>query len=219
MNQEKIKAILFDMDGVIVDSEPLHFEAHKKALEHFGIEMTLEDYIKHGVASGDDHIYEKMSEKSGKTIDKKEISAIKKQFYREIFDEKGKLIPGILEALQDFSKGYKLALVSSGTMNAIEYVLEKLNIKNYFSLIVCGEDVERVKPFPDLYLKAIELLNIKRENCIAIEDSATGISAAKEAGLKCIAIPNEFTKNQDLSRADIIMENIKEIDKNILNNL
>jgi len=219
MSNHKIKAILFDMDGVIVDSEPLHFEAHKKALAQFGIELTLEDYMKFGVSAGDEALYEKMSELFGVLINKSEISKIKKQFYREIFNEKGKMIPGVLEALRTFSKKYKLAVVSSGSMNAIEFVLEKLDIKNYFNLIVCGEDAKRAKPFPDLYLKAIELLSLEKESCVAIEDSETGIAAAKDAGIKCIAIPNEFTKNQDVSRADMILSSIKEVDEKIINEL
>lgn len=214
-----IKAILFDMDGVIVDSEPLHFEAHKKAAAQFGIKLTLEDYMKYGVSAGDDALYEKMSEISGMPVDKSEISKIKKQQYRKIFDEKGQMFPGILEALRDFSKRHKLALVSSGATDAIEYVLEKLEIKNYFNLIVCGEDVEKVKPFPDIYLKTLELLDMEPEDCVAIEDSQNGVKAAKGADLRCIAIPNEFTKSQDFSKADMVLASSRELNRELIEKL
>lgn len=208
---ENIKAILFDFDGVIVDSEPLHFEAHKKALKNFRVELTFEDYMDFGVSKGDNNLYEKVSQKYGVKIDKEVISKTKKQIYREIFDEKAELIPGILEALKKFSKRYDLAIVSSGVKSSIEYAIDKFDIGKYFKFVVTGDDVEKVKPFPDVYLKSIELLGLEKENCIAIEDSETGLEAAKNAGIKCIAIPNEFTKNQNFSSAEMLLSDIKEL--------
>ena len=156
-------------------------------------------------------MYEKVSQKYGIEIDRDAIDKTKKQIYKEIFDEKAELTPGILEKLDEFSKKYDLAVVSSGAGSSIKYAIEKLGIGKYFKVIVTGDDVERVKPFPDVYLKAIELLGLEKENCIAIEDSQTGLESAKNAGIKCIAIPNNFTKNQDFSKADVVLNNIKEI--------
>ena len=209
--KNKIKAILFDLDGVIVDSEPLHFEAHKKILKDYGIELTLEEYLDFGVAKGDSNLYREVSERFGVSIDNKEMAKRKKQAYWEILDKKGELMPGILEILQNFSKKYDLAIVSSGVKISVEHVLDKFDIKNYFRVIVTGDDVVELKPFPDVYLKAIELLDFDKKYCIAIEDSETGIAAAKSAGIKCIAIPNDFTKNQDFSGADITLAKIKEL--------
>lgn len=206
-----IRAILFDLDGVIIDSEPLHFEAHKEILKDYGIELTLDDYLDFGVAKGDDNLYRKVSERPGILLDKNKISKRKKQAYCKILDKKGKLMPGVLEILQDFSKKYDLAIVSSGIKASVEYVLEKFDIKKYFKIIIAGEDADRVKPFPDVYLKALEKLNYSKNECLAIEDSETGIKAANNAGLKCIAIPNEFTKNQDFSSADMLLSNINEL--------
>jgi HAD superfamily hydrolase (TIGR01509 family) len=213
------KAILFDVDGVIVDSEPLHFAAHKKALAYFGIEITLNDYLDFGVAQGDNNLYEKVSEKFGVVIKKEDASKMKKQFYREIFAEKGEMMPGILESLQTFSKKYVLAVVSSGSLDANEYVLSKFDIRKYFKAIITKEDVEKVKPYPDVYLKALEKLNLSKDEYVAIEDSQTGVEAAKNAGIKCIAIPCGFTKNQDFSRADILLSNINEMDEKLIENL
>ncbi|HOW60325.1 MAG TPA: HAD family phosphatase [Candidatus Moranbacteria bacterium] len=206
-----IRAILFDLDGVIIDSEPLHFEAHKKVLEKYKIKLSLEDYMRFGVAKGDNILYEKMSEKFGMPINKSEISQRKKQAYWEILDKKGELMPEILEILQNFSKKYDLAIVSSGVKASVEHVLDKFNVRKYFEVVITGEDVEKIKPFPDVYSKALEKLERSKEECIAIEDSQTGIEAAKNAGLKCIAIPNEFTKNHDFSQADIILSSAKEL--------
>lgn len=214
-----IKAILFDMDGVIVDSEPLHFEAHKKALAHFGIDLKLEDYMQFAISRGDDVIYEKAAQVYGAEIDKKAVSEIKKRVFREIFDQNSEMFPGILETLKNFSEKYDLAIVSSGSENAVKYVVEKLDIGKYFKVIVTGDNVEKIKPFPDIYLKAIEALGYDKESCVAIEDSETGMSAAKNAGLKCIAIPCGFTKDQDFSRADIVLKSIKEVNEELINSL
>jgi len=209
--KNNIKAILFDLDGVVIDSEPLHFEAHKKILEDYGVELTLEDYLDFGVAKGDSNLYREVSERFGVSIDNKEMAKRKKQAYWEILDKKGELMPGILEILQNFSKEYALAIVSSGVKVSVEHVLDKFNIKNYFKVIVTGGDVAKVKPAPDVYLKAMELFGYNKEDCIAIEDSETGVAAAKNAGIKCFAIPNDFTKKQDFSRADVVLSSIKEL--------
>jgi beta-phosphoglucomutase-like phosphatase (HAD superfamily) len=86
-----------------------------------------------------------------------------------------------------------------------------MKVRDYFQAVIVAEDVERVKPFPDIYLKCIEKLNLGKEKCVAIEDSATGLAAAKAAGIKCIAVPCEFTRSQDFSQADLRLEKISEI--------
>jgi len=208
---DKIKAILFDMDGVLVDSEPLHFEAHQKSLAHFGIGLSSEDYLEFGVATGDRKLYEKAAEKFAVAIDKKEISKLKKKIYREIIEERGRLMDGVLETLEYLKDKYDLAIVSSGVRDINEFVMHKFNLEPYFKIVITGDDVERVKPFPDVYLKALETLGRKKEECVAIEDSQTGLDSAKSAGIACIVIPNNFTKAQDFSHADRVIADIKEL--------
>lgn len=215
----KIKAVLFDMDGVLVDSEPLHFEAHKRALNNFGIDLALDDYMDFGVAKGDVNLHKKVSEKYNIKIDIKKVSLLKKKLYREIFNEKAKPRDGILELISRLYGKYNLAIASSGARDAVEFVLERFNLKDRFQVVVSGGDVVNVKPAPDIYLKALELLNLGGDECVAIEDSETGTVSAKSAGIKCIAAPMEFTKNHNFSKADVVIENISDIDDKLLNNL
>lgn len=198
------------MDGVILDSEPLHFEAHKRALEIFGVNLTTEDYMSFGVATGDLNLYAKASEKYGVEIGFEEIARLKKEFYRKLIDEKGELLEGVVDILESLSQKYILAIASSGTKNAVNFVLQKFSIEKYFNFIVSGDDVEKVKPNPDIYLRVIELLGFAKDDCVAIEDSQSGLIAAKDAGLKCIVIPCEFTKKQDFSRADVVLDKLSE---------
>lgn len=215
-----LKAIIFDLDGILVDSEPLHFEAHKVALKEFGIDLTREDYMEFGLAKGDWDLYKKMAEKFNVNIDEKEISAIKHKAYREIFDKNAVPREGAIELVESLNRNdYDLAIASSGSKKEVMYILEKFAIKKYFKVIVTGNDVEKVKPAPYIYNKAVELLGVSKEDCIAIEDSATGLAAAKNAGIKCIAVPCSFTKGQDFSAADLVLDNLGEITKEKINNL
>ena len=200
----KIKAIIFDMDGVIVDSEPVHFEAHQKSLREFGMDLSLEEYLKFGVATGDKFLYENIAKKyPGKPISVKDIHIRKKEIYKELTKTKLELREGILKLLSDLSAKYRLAIASSGEKEIVMFVLEKFKIADYFEVIVTGGDIERVKPFPDVYLKAIEKLDLQKDECVAIEDSETGLRAAVSAGIICIAVPCTFTESQDFTGADV----------------
>jgi len=118
---------------------------------------------------------------------------------------------GVLETLEYLKDKYDLAIVSSGVRDINEFVMHKFNLEPYFKIVITGDDVERVKPFPDVYLKALETLGRKKEECVAIEDSQTGLDSAKSAGIACIVIPNNFTKAQDFSHADRVIADIKEL--------
>lgn len=212
MNIEKIKAILFDMDGVLVDSEPLHFEAHRRALEKHGINITEEDYIQNGVSGGQRSFYEVMQIKYHKTVDVGEIKKEKKEIYGNLIGEI-ELFDGVKEILEDLSGKYRMAIVSTTHLEYIYKTLEHVGIRNYFETFSSAKELERGKPFPDVYLDALKKLNLNADECIAIEDSKNGVEAAKNAGIKCIAIPNKFTEKQDLSRADVKISEVIELSK------
>ena len=189
-----IKGVLFDLDGIIVDSEPLHFEAHQKALKQFGINITLDDYLEFGVAKGDASLFDEASKKYGVAIDKEKVSRLKKKLYKDIFCRKAAPREGVLDLFEDLSGKYTLAITSSGAKEVIGLVLEKLGLENKFETVVSGNDVERVKPFPDIYEKVLDLLGLESADCVAIEDSESGLLAAKGAKIKCIVVPCKFTK-------------------------
>jgi beta-phosphoglucomutase len=206
-----IKSVLFDLDGIIVNSEPLHFEAHQKALRQFGINITLDDYMEFGVAKGDSGFFAEMSKKYGIKIDRAKVSKLKRELYKIIFSKKAALQKGVLDLIDFLSGRYVLAITSSGARDTIEFVIEKLGLENKFETIISGNDVKRVKPFPDIYEKALDLLELESTECVAIEDSESGLFAAKAAKIKCIVVPCEFTKMQYFSEADYIFAELGEI--------
>lgn len=153
---ENLKAILFDMDGVLIDSEPIHFEANLETLKRFGIDLSESDYLSLGVGKGDHSFYQRASEKFGITVDIQTILKIKKDIYKSSLIKKGKLMPGVLDALKYLSTIYDLAIVSSGLREINDLILDKFSLRSYFREICNGNEVSRVKPFPDLYLRALE---------------------------------------------------------------
>lgn len=197
------------MDGVIIDSEPLHFESDRMVMREFGVELTDEELNRYvGVANPQMWAELKDKYNINLTIDEllERQHANKLKLLKEIQLE---TISGIDELILDLQKkGIAIALASSSSREFIELVLKKLGIIDCFQVIVSGDDVEKGKPEPDIFLKAAELLKVAPENCIVLEDSEHGVNAAKKAGMKCIGFINPNSGNQDLSKADKIVSTL-----------
>ncbi|EKE19199.1 MAG: HAD family hydrolase [uncultured bacterium] len=218
MNKNNIKAILFDMDGLLVDSEPLHFEAHRRALEKFGIQITKEDYIQNGVSGGRRSFYEVMQIKYHKPLDINAVRKLKKEIYGELIKQI-EVFDGTKRIVEILHRKYRIAVVSNTHPEYIQKTLAHVGMVEYFETISSAKELERGKPFPDVYFNAMKKLGMEASECVAVEDSCSGIEAAKNAGIRCIAIPNEFTSQQDLSRADVVIGSIKEMDKALVEKL
>jgi HAD superfamily hydrolase (TIGR01509 family) len=214
-----IKAVIFDFDGIIIDSEPMHFEAHRRALWEAGMDLTLDDYFQYGLAKGDKDLCLKMAEKYGIALDIKKILGRKREIYQEIFDKGAKLENDAINLIERLKDKYTLAIASSSSRESLDYACDRLDIKKYFSVIVSGSDVEKVKPAPDIYLKAAELLGLAIDECLSIEDSETGLEASVKAGIKCIACPREFTRNQNFEKASVIVNNLNEINDQLIGSI
>lgn len=206
----KIKAVIFDMDGVIVDSMPYHFLAWYEALRPFGVRVTcFEVYVKEGERW--DKSLRDFFKKAGIKPTKKLLSEVftlrqklfKKYFKRFIF----KGVKEILSCLKN--KGYKLALVTGTPDYEIKRILPK-NIYKYFDAIVAGNMVKKGKPYPEPYLKASSLLKITPNLCVVVENAPYGILSAKRAGMYCIAVSTSLSK-RFLTRADVVVGDIREI--------
>lgn len=208
-----IKAVIFDMDGVIIDSEPLYMEADRMVMRDYGktiSDVELFDYI--GVPNP--VIWKKVREKHGLDASVQELMD-KQSYYRDHLLGDGEFEPvaGIINLLEELrSKGLKIGLASSSAKKTIERVLNSLGIAEYFEAVISGEDVKNSKPAPDIFLKTAETLNIEPSKCVVIEDSAHGVNAAKRAGMYCIGFYNPNSGRQDLSPADVIVNSIEEID-------
>lgn len=207
-----VKAFIFDMDGVIIDSEPLHFAVDLMILEQFGLNLEKEK-LEQYVGMTNPEMWRLIKEQYGVTNTVEEM--IEAQLARKLMhlDEiELEPISGIRELLLELrNNNISIGLASSSPRVFIEAVLQKFTIIDQFSCIVSGEEVDRGKPAPDVYLEAARMLKVKPEDCIVLEDAKHGVKAAKSAGMRCIGFVNPNSGNQDLSEADFTVRSIGEI--------
>lgn len=209
-----IRTVIFDMDGVIVDTEPVH---HYAFLEHFrelGIEVTPELYASF-TGNSTKNVYEKLKGIFGLDHDIELLIAAKRRIFNDAFDKKEdlELLLGVHDLIQNlYENGMDLILASSSAKVTIERIFRRFGLHKYFSHIVSGEDFPQSKPHPAIFLKAVELSGRDASECIVIEDSTNGIRAAKAAGLYCVAYDSVNTQLQDLSMADRVIRHFDELD-------
>jgi HAD superfamily hydrolase (TIGR01509 family) len=207
-----IKAVIFDMDGVIIDSEPIYFESDKMTMKYYEKEITDEE-LNNYVGVTNPAMWVEIREKYKLIAPIEEL--LEKQFYyKNLLFRNKKLEPiaGIIKLLDELkSCRIKIGLASSSSKDFIELILNSLGVIDYFDAIISGEEVQNSKPAPDIFKKAAEVLNVEPSSCLVIEDSMHGVKAAKLAEMKCIGFFNPNSGKQDLSLADAIVYSIEEI--------
>ena len=198
-----IKALVFDFDGLILDTETAIYKATKEIYKEYGAELPISLWASlAGTQDEDFDLADHLAKASNKTIDREALLAAQRQRLTE-YIEKEQILPGVVPILETGkAMGLKIALATSSGDQWAKRHLKRLGILDYFEVIVEANDVEKVKPDPALYLKAVEALGVKPEEAIAFEDSYHGLVAAKRAGLYCVIIPNEVTQSLDFSQAD-----------------
>ena len=202
-----LKAVIFDMDGVLIDSEPFHLIINMRIFNELGINVSFEEYQTF-IGTTHEYMWSSLKEKYG--LPQKVSELVNMQVSGNIEylkNEKVEAIKGVIDLLSEIEKeNIKIGIASSSPKEVIELVINKLGISNYFRAIVSGEDFEKGKPAPDIFLEAARLLDTEPMNCVVVEDSEKGVKAAKAAGMKCVGFRNHNTGNQDLSRADLIVD-------------
>lgn len=205
-----IRAIIFDFDGLIVDTEGPIFEVWQRIYRERGQELPREQWLSIiGTASGPFDPLIDLGQRTGIPLDADELNRLERAYYREATVAQA-LLPGVGRYLDDArALGLKTAIASSSSREWVREHLERFGIANRFDTVVCKDDVTRTKPDPELYELAIERLKVGPEEAIAVEDSSNGIQAAKDAGLFCVAVPNALTADLDLGEADIQIRSLE----------
>lgn len=209
---KKIKAVIFDQDGVLLDSEVVNIEAVARAFAAFGHHLSTEDKL--FVAGGNPRDYlPYLFQKLGISPRvQAEISKKRASIYYQLWEERARLMPHARKVVNRLkSQNFILALVSNSSKKMVTRFITKFNFLDIFILILTGEDVKKHKPDSEVYLLAKDRLGLEDKEILVVEDTSTGVTAAKEAGLFCVAIPGEFTKNQDFSQADLIISSLIEL--------
>ncbi len=189
-----IKAIVFDFDGLIIDTETVWYEAFREVAKEYNIDLPLEEFAK-CIGTHDDVLYEYFEQKVGIEINRAEIrkraGEIHRQKMKQIQAREG--VEQYITAAKEL--GLKVGLATSSTREWVERFLNELKLYEQFEVIKTRDDVENVKPDPELYTKAVEALGVQPQEAIAFEDSANGAKAAIAAGLQCVIVPNEVTSS------------------------
>lgn len=203
-------AVIFDMDGVLADTGPIHYESWVKMAKEIGKKFTKtffnSTFGQQSVPITRMLVGENVAEE---LVEK--WAALKERYYREMAQEKIIPLPGVLTLLQELnSLEFKLAVGSSGPPENVDLLLNSLKIKHYFDIVITASDVKNGKPAPDVFLIASKKLNITPTKCVVIEDAPVGIQAAKSAGMKCIALRTTHC-NVELLQADLIVSDLSQV--------
>lgn len=194
-----IKGVVFDMDGLMFDTETLTYELQKPILKEWGVDYTL-DWYKQTVGKRIEDIIPLFRDLCGEDFDYEDFRVQCREAYQYYTDKNGVPIKDGLFELLDFlkSKGIKTALCTSTTKQSAARTLRISGTLPYFDELVCAEDVKRGKPYPDPFLKAAEKLGLKPENCLALEDSINGIKSAYTAGMITVMIPDLIEPTEEI---------------------
>ncbi len=208
-----MKAFIFDMDGVIVDTQKTHTEALVQTFAAYGVSVAAEELVpfagtKRGTA------LKAVAEKRGLSLPIDELCEKKDQIFNEMIEQTALTaidgIPELLEALQD--AGVKTAIASSSGEAFIALVVDRLGIRSCFDALISGQALPESKPNPAIYRLAARTLGVDPKDCVVLEDAAMGVAAAKGAGMRCIGFRNLHSGVQDLSAADLIVDDIRAIE-------
>lgn len=204
-----VKAVIFDFDGLVVDTESPAFEAWSSIYREHGQELRLDLWVECvGSSTAKFDPVTHLASLVGRELDRRALFA-EKERRKHAACLRQPLMPGVRERLDEIQAlGLQAAVASSSSRQWIELHTSRLGISGYFAACRTGDDVERVKPSPDLYLAAAEALGEKPQHCLAFEDSLNGVRAAKAAGMVCFAVPNQITKHLDFTEADGILRSL-----------
>lgn len=211
-----IQTVIFDMDGVIVDTEPVHRYAYFKQFEELNIVVTEEMYTSF-TGFSTRNTFQKLKEVFVIEQEVEDLIQRKRSIFNDAFDSKAdlELLEGVEMLIIELHRnGMQLILASSASKVTIERVFNRFKLHDYFTHVVSGEDFPKSKPHPAIFEHAASLSIAPKENCIVIEDSTNGIKAAKAAGILCIGYNSIHSEAQDLSEADVIINHFNELDFN-----
>ena len=212
-----ISTVIFDLDGLLADTEPLHCRAYQLAFGERGVALDAGEYYQHWVQHG--HGIVDWVTWHNLNLDPQALRLSKSEHYLTLLESSLQPMDGALELLAGLKGKLRVALASSSYRDAIDGVLAGLKIAQYFETIVSGQDVAKVKPAPDIFLHTADRLAVAPSECVVLEDAEKGVIGAQLAGMRSIAVPNEFTRHHDFSKATRVCASLREVNLDLLRSL
>lgn len=204
---EMIEAILFDNDGVLVDTEPVYIQACIDAAATVGHTVTADDYVRLTMTQGQS-IYHELG-LDGEALD--ELREKRDTGYGELLAEQDLVLPGVREAIPLLANRLRLAVVTSSRKPFFDQIHRHSSFLTHFEFVLTREDFEKSKPDPEPYLRGLQRLGLEGTSCLAVEDSPRGVASAVDAGMRCVAVPTELTQSGDFGRAYRVVETIDDV--------
>jgi beta-phosphoglucomutase len=215
-----IRAVVFDFDGVLADSEPLHLLAYQEVLAPMGVTLSRDEYYAAYLGYDDAGVFSALAAAHGWDLSAAKLTALigkKGRVFDAIVERTDVLYPGATECIEGLGQ-YSLGIASGALRPEIEAVLRRARLERHFKFIVASGDTPKSKPSPDPYIRAAELHGIPAAECVAIEDSRWGIESAKAAGLPCVGITNTYPRNE-LVLADRVIDSLEEFTPALIRSL
>jgi HAD superfamily hydrolase (TIGR01509 family) len=213
-----MRALIFDFDGLILDTEMPDYQAWEQVYQSYGVTLPLEKWgsIIGGNAESDFEPYGYLESLVGKPVDREQIWVTRRKSYLDTLESQP-VLPGVMDYLNAAKqKNLGLAIASSSPENWVEGHLSRLELRDYFDVVVTADDVMHTKPSPELFLLAAQQMKVDPAATIVLEDSPNGIKAAKRAHMFAVAVPNKVTRQLDLSEADLQLNSLAEMPLNDL---
>jgi len=206
-----IRAMVFDFDGLILDTEEPVYRSWLEVYQAHGEELPFDRWVEIvGSTTATFHPQHHLEERLGRPLAREVLERRIKRRSELVLGQT--ILPGIVQHLDEAkSMGLKLGVASSSTRDWVGGHLDRLGILGRFECVRCRDDVTSAKPAPDLYLAVLDCLGVSPSEAVAIEDSTNGVTAAKRAGMLCVAIPNSITEKLDLSQADLLLRSLSEV--------
>lgn len=213
------RVVIFDFDGLLVDTEPLFFQAIKSVLGKEGIIVNEKDYIELDIQKGRPLLQKVKKENGALNVELvrqriyKTYSKLLKKHRRQLF------LPGARSLIDELEGFYLLTIASSSAKKFLIDILSVAGIINKFATIVSREDVQNLKPHPDCFLEVAKRLRVRQDDCVVIEDSRRGLEAAKKAHMRCIIIPNRYTDRYEYRDAQLVLNSLTQLNRKVIDKI
>ena len=217
-----IQAVVFDFDGVLADSEPLHLAAYQRLIEPRGIHLDERTYCERYLGYDDEGALRRMADDNGLRLEDEEIERLiveKGHVFEALVGSRDVLYRGAADCVRRLSAAWPVGIASGAERGDIDLILRGARLEDLFRFIVAAGDTERSKPAPDPYLRAAELHGVSAAACVAIEDSHWGLESARTAGMRTIAITHTYPRDALSDAADVVIDSLAELTPDLLKRL